>query len=535
MSYSESFETIIDKEHKELTEQEKNDYAQVCKESILKHISDNTGDSLGVEICEINVYAENIVPQIEYSFAKASEISVVPDRLFPSNQNILVTEKSEILSGIEHQAQNDLNNLELIEGIGSMLSNRIYGEICDTTEVYENPVKMLLHSQCQECNGMGKNQCSTCNGYGTYPCPKCNGHGQVQCERCRGNNSRHYYSYGNPQHHLYNTPQDICPTCNGAGYHLCKRCKGRGYEVCFKCGGSGQLKCEQCCGTGWLTLIGRTFIKTTPNYLINYLEAVPHFFDMAIKKIGANNIGHYASLQRYDSYRTGNGVVIVRYTGRLTVAEAEVKIKGKTSKWILAGNNASVIDAGGAIDNVVGEQISSLSNCRVSLLTPWGDARKKISNFMSYDINHKIIEASIDNDDPQIIRNLLNNSVSEQYISESMEALIGVFKRVRSINSWLFTILFAILPCAIAYFILPVYINGFIGALPFLIVLIAIPSLSAVLIPCFLNNWYNSRDKNLLRVWSKKRSKNLNLFIEMITLTPGIATYLWFLLKIFIS
>ena len=67
------------------------------------------------------------------------------------------------------------------------------------------------------------------------------------------------------------------------------------------------------------------------------------------------------------------------------------------------------------------EKISDLSNSKVSLSTPWEDARKRLANFMSYDINKKIIEASVDYDDSEIIKNWLNNSVSEEYISDALD------------------------------------------------------------------------------------------------------------------
>ena len=543
MTYNESIEKIIAKEHQELSLQEKSDYAQLCKKSIIKHIKDNTGDSCpGVEIDKIVVHAETLIPQIEYKFESSSDLSVVPDRMPHSSVHSLVTDKNEMISRMSAQQQSDFNDNEIRVNIEKSLEDNIYGRISNTIEVYDNPMMWIYHYQCNECNGIGTNQCTTCNGYGTIQCSKCKGNGNIQCTWCHGTGRLSNV----PNERAYNEP---CNRCSGTGILRCGKCKGRGYEVCFKCNGAGKIKCEHCLGTGWLTMIGRTFINATPTYLINFLNSASDPCKSAINKIGTNDIHLYTALRRYDSYRKQSDSFVVRYIGRLIVAEAEVKINGKNSKWILAGNNASIIDAGDAIDNIMGEKISDLSNHRVSLLNPWGDARKKIDNFMSYDINHKIIEASLDDDNPQVIRNLLNNSVSEQYISESMEALIGIIKGVKSVNRCFFAILFAILPCVIAYSNSPVYIKldaglhaGFIEMLPFLIVVIAVPALSAVLIAWFLNNWYNSRDKNLLRVWSKKRNlviifsgtenKKSDNFFDTITFWPGFATYMWILAKI---
>ena len=206
------------------------------------------------------------------------------------------------------------------------------------------------------------------------------------------------------------------------------------------------------------------------------------------------------------------------------------------------------------------DKIFDLTSCRVSLLNPWGDARKRIANFMSYDVNHKIIEASLDENNPRVIRNWLSNSVSEKYVSDSMAGLANVFERVKGINSLLFAILFVILPCVIAYFIRPVYVKlepsypvSFINGLPFMIVAMGVPALSACLITWLLNKWYNSKDKDLLRFWSKQRNllmkvpftqnisiaagysvgDSMSYFVYCLALTfPGIVTYIWCLNKI---
>ena len=148
---------------------------------------------------------------------------------------------------------------------------------------------------------------------------------------------------------------------------------------------------------------------------------------------------------------------------------------------------------------------------------------------MSYDINHKIIKESLDDDDPRVIRNLLNNSVSEQYIINSIQALTRVFERVNGINSWLFAVSFAVLPCIIAYFIRPVFIklkpsgpSTFMKSLPLMIVAIGVPALSACLITWFLNKWYKGKDKDLLQIWSKQRKLIMKVpFTENTSIAAG--------------
>ena len=541
MAHTESVEAIISKKHQELTEQEKSSYIQLCKQAIIKHVKDTTKESSGVEFGEINVHAETLIPQINYTVENGFEFSIVPDRMPPSSRHTLIADKDEMLARMSIQQQNDLNSNDIRANVENSLATSDYGAISDTAEIYSNPMMWLYHFQCDQCNGRGSHQCLVCHGHGRTNCHKCGGDGRIRCIWCKGS-GRH-------------ASGSVCDPCHGTGIMTCDNCHGRGSLTCSRCGGTGQLKCEHCAGTGWLTTIGRTFIKPTPSYSINYLNSAPKFCKTAIEKIGISHIHRYTVLRRYDSYREQNDAFSVRYIGRLIAAEAEVKIKGKNSKWLLGGHNVSVIDAGGAMDNIMEDKISELTNCRVSLLNPWGDARKRIANFMSYDINHKIIEASLDDDNPRVIRNWLSNSVSEQYISDSMAGLASVFEMVKDINSWLFAILFAILPCVIAYFIRPVYIklepgypSSFMNSLPFIIVAMGVPAFSACLITWLLNKWYNSKNKDLLRVWSKQRNllmkvpftQNISIaaghsagdsigyFTYCLALTlPGITTYIW--------
>ena len=165
MAYTENVETIIGQIHQELTEQEKSNYIQLCKQSIIKHVKDNTGDSSGIEIGEINVHAETIISQIDYTIESGFEFSVVPDRMPPSSRHTLVADKNEMLARMDFQQQNDLNSNEIRANVENSLANSSYSEISDTTEVYNNPMQWLYHFQCDECNGVGSHQCKACHDH----------------------------------------------------------------------------------------------------------------------------------------------------------------------------------------------------------------------------------------------------------------------------------------------------------------------------------------------------------------------------------
>jgi hypothetical protein len=161
--------------------------------------------------------------------------------------------------------------------------------------------------------------------------------------------------------------------------------------------GHGEVRCSHCVGTGWLTSILHTNLTATPEYSFEYLKTASQEFMRVIKKIGISNISDYGKIKLYDSYRSSDGAFIIRYVCHLPIAEAEVKIRGKKSTWLICGYNACVIDAGGAMDNIMEDVISAMQKSEPSLLRPYADVSSSIADFMSYDVNETILSESIEN------------------------------------------------------------------------------------------------------------------------------------------
>ena len=183
MAYGENIETIINKTKQEITEEEKSKYAQLCKKVIIQYVKKTTGINSDIEIEKIDIYANSIIPEVYYTFESAFSFSVVPDRMPPSSQHTLMANKNEMLLKMSLQQKDDLNNMRVRNSVEKSLANNNFGEILETTEVYNNPMLWLYHFPCDKCNGVGSNTCTSCGGNGNHRCFKCKGNGQIRCLR----------------------------------------------------------------------------------------------------------------------------------------------------------------------------------------------------------------------------------------------------------------------------------------------------------------------------------------------------------------
>lgn len=168
-------------------------------------------------------------------------------------------------------------------------------------------------------------------------------------------------------------------------------------------------------------------------------------------------MSRYADVSFYDSMTTQDNALLVRFLCRLSFAEATVSIKGKTSQWLLSGKYGTILDAGGAMDNILEETLSDLEINYVPWLKPWAEARAKVANFISFDINRKIIEKNLEEDNPQAIQKLLNGSVSDKYISEAIDRLSAVFSKIKENNYDFFAVFFSIFPTFVAFLLQSFY------------------------------------------------------------------------------
>ncbi|MAQ71005.1 MAG: hypothetical protein CL565_02310 [Alphaproteobacteria bacterium] len=119
-----------------------------------------------------------------------------------------------------------------------------------------NQPDIIVHSNCNACNGQGGALCPTCRGQGQMHCPACRGRRQQPCPMCRGQ--------GQVNSQKGNKP---CAQCAGRGHTTCARCRGSGSVACTNCRQAGKMPCRECNSTGQtseifkIQLIASTFFE----------------------------------------------------------------------------------------------------------------------------------------------------------------------------------------------------------------------------------------------------------------------------------
>ena len=240
---------------------------------------------------------------------------------------------------------------------------------------------------------------------------------------------------------------------------------------------------------------------------MQYLKSASESLVRAVNITGVEKLGMYCELSLCDSFRYQDGSFSARYICRVPLAEVAVNIKGQASIWLLFGKSAEVIDAGGSMDSIMEEKTAELESCTASMSSPYADASEKISAFMSYDINKRIMEENIEEEDFDIICAKLNNSVSKQYISRAVEAMSSAFGKVQEANRKIFSVSVAVLSLLVSYFMSDVYRKLAKDAASFLKYIFAgltIYATSALMI-WILNKWYRLEHKDILRAWSESK------------------------------
>lgn len=492
---------MIIQNHQDFTPKEQKNYNQLCAKKIADDVQSKTGFT-GINVERISSHVETFIGLIKYTISVDYEKVTSADRKSPSEYAIPVSDEEELKMRISLQQREDINDEILRAKIYDYLKNSKYGQIIDDVNIYKNPYTYLFYHHCDTCDGNGVVRCRSCGGKGNISCSHCHGKGYTV---------------------LYSNVNKI---------ETCSDCHGNGYTTCSTCHGQGQITCSKCKKSGWLTDTVRTYLKTTPQYSVKYLKLASENLRKVMKKVKAKEIANYCGVSLYDSYRDDGGDFLTRYVCRIPIAEAEVKIHGSISKWVLFGVNPVVLDAGGAMDHVMNSKISILDNCEVSLSHPYATARIKLNEFLSYEINAKILEENIEEDNINIICEKLNNSVSQQYISKALAAVAEISKKVLDVNEKILRIAFAVLPNLILIYFHSAF-AGFKsgGGLTFFSIILLVASL--FLIVFLLNKWYRLSNMEIFRAWCKKRGftvsilKNLNT-IKM--LIPSLIIFIFIIL-----
>ena len=467
---------MIIQNHKDFTPEEQKNYNQLCAKKIADYVQTKTGFT-EVSIEKISSRVETFAAEIEYTISGGSTREISPGRKPSSQYATLVSDEEELNMQVDFQLKNDLNDAILRIKIGDFLKNCTYGQITDDINIYKNPNTYLLYRHCDKCNGTGTIRCWHCNGERTVSCSNCHGKGTIK----RYSNNTEYSE-------------------------TCTRCHGDGKITCSTCSGTGRLSCEKCKASSYLTYTIRTYLKVSSKYSMKYLKSSSENFTKLMSslssKIDAKDIIDYCDVSLNDTYSDDDDVFIARYVCRMPIAEAEVKIQGNISNWVLFASNPTVLDAGGAIDHVMNSRISNLNNCQISFSNPYSDAENRISEFLDYEINADILKENTEEDNIEIIRKNLNNSVSNEYIANAINAIAEICKNVVTVNEKFLRIVFTVLPALIAsFFINTKSRDGW----EFTIFLVFTPILVFSITKLLLSRWYRLHNKDIFRAWCKKR------------------------------
>jgi len=104
-------------------------------------------------------------------------------------------------------------------------------------------------TECETCNGDGREECGWCSGDGRIDCDVCDGRGAVDCEECGGDGEDEY--------------GEKCGECAGVGEVDCSNCAGEGRIDCGECDGSGSDVCSTCDGEG---------VIETEEYIVDFYQ-----------------------------------------------------------------------------------------------------------------------------------------------------------------------------------------------------------------------------------------------------------------------
>ena len=503
MTQPEQARIIISREHRDFTQTEQKSYVKLCAKRIANYLHEATGFSEAkIEGAEARI--ETFAAEIKYTISCDFEVSDEPGKTRPSRNTEIFDDEDELAENAENQRRNDLNSETLRRKIENALRNTEYGRITVKTTVYRNPSDFMCYKTCEKCGGMGITQCEKCGGSGEVVCSRCRGEGIETCSRCGG---KGYIAYGGMVKKGTTETRVPCTFCYQRGFRECSDCHGRKFVTCKTCGGRGELHCAECNATGWITQTVRTYLSAEPAFSVQYLKSASESLVRALNITGAEKLGGYCEVSLCDSFRNQDGSFSARYICRVPLAEVSVNIKGQSSRWLMFGKSAEVIDAGGAMDSIMEEKTAKLESCTASMSSPYADASEKISVFISYDINKRIIEENIEEEDFDIIRAKLNNSVSKQYISRAVEAMSSAFGKVQEANRKIFSVSVTILSLLISYFMSDIYRDLARESASFLMYIFAGITIyvTSLLMAWILNKWYRLEHKDILRAWSESK------------------------------
>jgi len=340
---------------------------------------------------------------------------------------------------VTEQALSELTRPETLDALAQSVKESRYASISTKTCIRTHPRRLFHAYTCNGCHGSGKVTCHGCSGSGRVSCGWCSGSGRTSCSICSGRGSTmHTVTVSDfSGHSRTETRSQTCSSCSG-GRVNCSSCGGSGRKTCGTCGGSGNLTCTTCAGHGYLTKITSTHTYTVPTFFGVYQDGTPDHVHAALCKPGFPLLGDYGSIQFASTdLQRDDSVAEFTYDCSVLFCEMAIKIAGHHSEWIFFGDIPRIFDSGGVLEIILHEDFERLGELskHKSRWVPWfyKSASKAISPFMESEIHQSVIDASLRDQSPGAIRETVNRSLSEQYVTD---ALLHLSKAMRTAGHW---------------------------------------------------------------------------------------------------
>ncbi|UOD27429.1 hypothetical protein INH39_18025 [Massilia violaceinigra] len=327
------------------------------------------------------------------------------------------------------QARSEFVRPETMDSLVQSVRNQAYAAISARTCIRTHPRRLFHTYTCNGCHGRGRVQCGNCSGAGEVRCGSCSGSGRTSCSSCGGSGSttRHVTVTDYNGHTRHETQHRSCGSCSG-GRVTCFTCGGSGKNRCGNCAGTGELTCTGCSGHGYLTKVTSTATYTNPGFAGRYPEGTPDYVHAALCKVGFASLASHGdiALQKVDVLRDKSAAEFV-YQCAIPFCELSIDVRGVTSQWVMFGADPQIFDAGGVLEALLESDFKALADVSSggARWSPWfyRSARKAVAPFMESEVNQMVIDATSEGLAPNAIVEVVNRSVSETYVEQTLKNL----------------------------------------------------------------------------------------------------------------
>jgi hypothetical protein len=375
----------------------------------------------------------------------------------PGPGDIAIADPADYRRQVQQQTQAEKARPASLDSLVASVQSQPYATMSERTCIRTHPQRLFRTYRCKGCDGAGSIACGHCGGAGRVRCNWCDGRGSSTCTSCQGGGvvteeRTTRDQDGDTQSETCSYP---CTACSG-GSVSCSSCSGSGRRTCSPCSGSGRITCAHCGGQGCLTRITATQTWTQPRFDGDYPQDTPAYVDATLRRAGFATLAQHGDITLRETVadREQQAATFV-YACSMPFCELSVELMGRRAEWILFGKDAQIVDAGGALEAILEDDLGrlcSVAHSRKRWL-PWCHvaASEVVTPFLASGLNQDIIDADCAGLAPQAIVDHVKRAVSESYVQDSLHALerlvlaAGHWSRV----TWVLALVVLALPWAL--------------------------------------------------------------------------------------